>query len=222
VLEALFNSEHFFEPANRGCMIKSPVDFVVGQVRELGLRLPDSSKFEAQNKMWNDLRNYSAQMGQDLGDPPNVAGWPAYYQVPQFHEIWVDTSTYPIRKTTYEGLGTNGLSTNQQMLTNESKGLKTTYDFVDWAKKLDNPSDPNELINEAVFLLYGVGISKEIKDQLKTNYLLQGQVSDYYWTDAFETYVADPNTNDPNANKVPVILRDLIVFMQSAAEYHLC
>ncbi len=222
VLRALFNSEHFFDPENIGCMIKSPSDFVAGQVRELGLQIPDATKYEAQNKMWNDLRNSAALMGQDLGDPPNVAGWPAYYQEPQYHEIWIDTATYPIRKTTYETLGNSGLSTNQQMLTDASKGIKAKIDFVAWAQKLDNPLDPNDLITEAVFLLYGVTVSQDVKDQLKTNYLLQGQVTDYYWTNAFNLYVADPNTTDPDAKKVPVILRDLIVFMQSAAEYHLC
>jgi len=222
VLRALFNSEHFFDLENIGCMIKSPSDFVVGQVRELGLRLPDATKYEAQNKMWNDLRNSTASMGQDLGDPPNVAGWPAYYQEPQYHEIWIDTATYPIRKTAYETLGNTGLATNAQMYTNESKNIKAKIDFVGWAQKLDNPLDPNDLITEAVFLLYGVTVSQDVKDQLKTNYLLQGQVTDYYWTNAFNLYVANPNTNDPDAKKVPAILRDLIVFMQSAAEYHLC
>ena len=222
VLSALFQSEHFFDPENRGCMIKSPVDFVVGQVRELGLQLPDATKYEAQYKMWNDLRNSTSSMGQDLGDPPNVAGWPAYYQVPQFHEIWVDTTTYPVRKTTYETLTKNGLATNAQMFTEESKNVKSVIDYVGWAKKLDNPSDPNALIDEAVELLYGVGISQEVKDDLKTTYLLQGQASDYYWTDAFTKYVANPNTTDPDAKKVPAILKDLLVFMQSAAEYHLC
>lgn len=222
VLSALFQSEHFFDPENRGCMIKSPVDFVVGQVRELGLQLPDASKVEAQYKMWTDLRNSSSAMGQDLGDPPNVAGWPAYYQVPQFHEIWVDTTTYPVRKTTYETLTKNGLSTNAVMFTDISKNVKSTIDFVGWAKKMDNPSDPNALIDEAVELLYGVGVSQEVKDNLKSTYLLQGQASDYYWTNAYTLYAANPNTTDPDAKKVPTILKDLLVFMQSAAEYHLC
>ena len=31
-------------------------------------------------------------MQQDIGDPPNVAGWPAYYQVPMFYEIWINSS----------------------------------------------------------------------------------------------------------------------------------
>ncbi|HMV24971.1 MAG TPA: hypothetical protein PKA71_11605, partial [Saprospiraceae bacterium] len=96
------------------------------------------------------------------------------------------------------------------------------FDFVAWAQKLDAPDDPNALIEEAVKLLYGVDVSQEVKDYLKTSFLLQGQASDYYWTNAFNLYVTDPNTKDPDAMKVPAILRDLILYMQSAAEYHLC
>ncbi|GAB1397398.1 hypothetical protein MASR1M65_21770 [Saprospiraceae bacterium] len=222
VLKALFESEHFFDPENRGCMIKSPVDYVVGQIRELGMQLPDASKYEAQYKMWGELRAAASNMGQDLGDPPNVSGWPAYYQVPQFHEIWVDTSTYPVRKANTESLNKYGMSTNAVMFTDESKNLKVKFDFVAWAQKLDAPDDPNALIEEAVKLLYGVDVSQEVKDYLKTSFLLQGQASDYYWTNAFNLYVTDPNTKDPDAMKVPAILRDLILYMQSAAEYHLC
>ena len=35
VLSALFKSEHFFDVLNQGCMIKSPVDQVIGCMREL-------------------------------------------------------------------------------------------------------------------------------------------------------------------------------------------
>ncbi|HNM55186.1 MAG TPA: hypothetical protein PKJ82_13605, partial [Saprospiraceae bacterium] len=60
-----------------------------------------------------------------------------------------------------------------------------------------------------------------VKDQLKKNYLLQGQNTDYYWTNAFNAYVANPNTTDPDAKKVPGILRDLYIDMVGAAEFNL-
>ena len=69
--------------------------------------------------------------------------------------------------------------------------------MIDFVKEFDNPSDPNALINEAVELMFGVSVSQSIKDSLKTNYLLLGQASDYYWTDAYNTYIANPSTTDP-------------------------
>ena len=158
----------------------------------------------------------------DIGDPPNVAGWPAYYQTPSFHEMWVDTSSYPERKSAYESLCINGLTTSANTFTPESKSIPIKINFVDFVKEFDNPSDPNALINEAVELMFGVSVSQSIKDSLKTNYLLLGQASDYYWTDAYNTYIANPSTTDPEGKRVPTMLRDLFVYMQSAAEYHLC
>ncbi|HEY0273496.1 MAG TPA: DUF1800 domain-containing protein, partial [Chitinophaga sp.] len=40
VLSALFKSEHFFDPGNMSCLIKSPVDFVVGMCREFNIQFP--------------------------------------------------------------------------------------------------------------------------------------------------------------------------------------
>jgi hypothetical protein len=56
---------------------------------------------------------------------------------------------------------------------------------------------------------------------LKTGYLLLGQVNDIYWTNAYQTYVGDPNTTDPVAQLVPTLLAGLFVDMQGAAEHQL-
>ncbi len=227
VLKALFSSEYFFKQEHRGCMIKSPTDFNVGMIRQFEYPLPDASKLEAQYYMWNLIRSNVLNSGQDINDPPNVAGWPAYYQTPSFHEIWVDTSTYPARKTAYENT-----SKNTYALTNKDKvydgvnspsyGFTTKMNFVEFVKKFENPSDPNALINEAAELLLGAPLSQAVKDQLKTNYLLLGQSSDYYWTDAYDVYLANPNTNDPESRRVPTMLQDLFIYLMSSAEYHLC
>jgi uncharacterized protein (DUF1800 family) len=227
VLKALFSSEYFFKQEHRGCMIKSPTDFNVGMIRQFEYPLPDASKLEAQYYMWNLIRNNVLNSGQDINDPPNVAGWPAYYQTPSYHEIWVDTSTYPARKSAYENT-----SKNTYALTNKDKvydgvnspsyGFSTKMNFVEFVKKFDNPSDPNALINEAAEMLLGVPLSQTVKDQLKTNYLLLGQSSDYYWTDAYDVYLANPNTNDPESRRVPTMLQDLFLYLMSSAEYHLC
>lgn len=226
VVKALFGSEYFFKAEHRGCMIKSAIDYNVGIMRSFEYPLADDSKVDAQYYMWNLIRTYNLNAGQDVNDPPNVAGWPAYYQIPSFHELWIDTSTYPVRKTTYEALSRNTftLSNNSTYggTTNPSYGFRTKINFVDFVKKFDSPADPNELIAEATDLLLGGRISQSVRDQLKTNFLLLGQAQDYYWTDAWEIYIADPSTNDPEAKRVPAMLQELFMYLMSSAEFHLC
>ena len=45
VLNTLFKSEHFFDVLNQGCLIKNPVDLMVGMCRELNVVFPDASDY---------------------------------------------------------------------------------------------------------------------------------------------------------------------------------
>lgn len=221
VVEALLTSDHFFSADVRACMVNSAVDFTIGTLRTLGMPAPDDTQFEAQYRVWRDVYNATGLIGQYVGEPPNVAGWPAYYQFPQFDELWMDSATYANRKLIYEAVSYVGLSTPALMVQPQSQGLQFNISFVDLVAQFADPADPNALIAEAVDLLFAVDVSQGIKDQLKTNYLLFGQTSDYYWSDAYTTYVADPNTTDPAAQLVPTILLLLFLDMQGAAEHHL-
>lgn len=64
----LLLSDAFWAPDSRGSLVKSPVELVVGAVRQFGLQPPDSAP----------LVRKSAQLGQNLLVPPNVKGWPGY------------------------------------------------------------------------------------------------------------------------------------------------
>ncbi|MGB4817657.1 MAG: DUF1800 domain-containing protein [Saprospiraceae bacterium] len=222
LLKAFFTADYFFKPELRGAMIKSGMQFVIGKTRAFGYQIPDASKFEAQYYYWSVFKNYARNMGQDIMDPPNVAGWPAYYQVPQFHEMWVDTATYPERKNFYENISKNGLNSGTFYYQDVSKNVKVTVDFVAFAKQFSVPENPNILVAEACDLLFGVPVSQAVKDQLKTSFLLENQSSDYYWTEAWLEYINNPSTTDPEAKRVPTMLKNLFLDMESAAEFHLC
>lgn len=226
VVKALLGSEYFFKVEHRSCMIKSTIDFHVGIMRTLQYPIPNSSQLEAQYYMWNRIHTFNVNAGQDVNDPPNVAGWPAYYQAPSFYQMWLDTSTYPGRKSGYESFARSSFSLNKNNTyggaSSPSYGFTVKYNWVDFVKRFENPSDPNALILEAVELMLGAPVSQNVKDQLKTNYLLLGQTTDYYWTDAWEVYLANPNTTDPEARRVPTMLQDLFIYLMSSAEFHLC
>jgi len=65
LLRTILMSKAFRSDENRGTMIKSPVELVVGTVRLLNISSPPIKKF----------KNIQFKMGQTLFDPPDVKGW---------------------------------------------------------------------------------------------------------------------------------------------------
>lgn len=221
VMQALLTSDRFFSADVRACMINSPVDFAVGKLRQLGMPMPTPAQFEAQYRIWMDVYNVCGFAQQELADPPNVAGWPAYHQFPQYDRVWMDSSSYAFRKLIYEYVSFIGLSTPAQMVQPQSQNLVFKIHFPDFVSQFANPANPNTLLSEACEYLMAVPVSQQVRDQLKLNYLLFGQTNDLYWTYAWSTYAADPNTTDPAGSLVPTILLLLFLDLQSAAEHHL-
>jgi uncharacterized protein (DUF1800 family) len=87
VLNELFLSDAFWAPSSRGTLVKSPVDLVVGTVRQFDFSYTDVTPFA--------LR--AAQLGQNLLVPPNVKGWPGQNE-------WINTTTLLERKRFTEQL----------------------------------------------------------------------------------------------------------------------
>lgn len=66
LLRRLFTSSQFWAPENRGVLVKSPVELIVGTIRLFQLPIKETDV----------LAKYGKRLGQDLFDPPNVKGWP--------------------------------------------------------------------------------------------------------------------------------------------------
>ena len=81
LLRAMLLSEAFWSPANRGAIIKSPVDLVVGTMHTFGIR-PLTMR---------PAVTASALLGQNVFSPPNVKGWPG-------GEAWINSATLLGRK----------------------------------------------------------------------------------------------------------------------------
>ncbi|MDQ3100935.1 MAG: DUF1800 domain-containing protein [Bacteroidota bacterium] len=221
VLHALFTSEYFFSTQVRACMIMSPADLVIGSIRKFEMPLPDTSQIEAQYRIWRDIYGLCSYSGQDLMDPPNVAGWPAYHQFPIYDNIWLDSATYPARKNAVRSILVNGFATANNVYQASSANLSFKVDLVALVSGFTDPMDPNALVADAAELMMAVPISITVRDQLKTNYLLFGQQNDVYWSDAYELYIADPTTTNMTAQLVPSILLWLLIDITGAAETQL-
>lgn len=68
LLRALLLSDAFWAERHRGTLVKSPVELIVGTLRRFDLPAPPDTQLLALGR----------QMGQELFDPPDVKGWPAY------------------------------------------------------------------------------------------------------------------------------------------------
>ena len=211
VLSALFKSEHFFDVVNQGCYIKSPVDLVVSVCREFGIVFPNATDYVNAYNMWSFMQGYAALLQQNIGDPPNVAGWAAFYQAPQFHETWINADTYPRRNLFTDTMIGPGYTRS---------GQKIIIDPVAFTKKLSNPSDPNILMNDALRILFRIDLSATSKTALKNQILLSNQAQDYYWTNAWAAYISNPTA--ANYQVVYTRLRDLYKYLMDLAEYQLC
>jgi hypothetical protein len=212
VLSALLKSEHFFDVLNQGCLIKSPVDQVIGCMREFGVVFPPiATQYADTYGMWNYIRNWLTNMGQNIGDPPDVSGWPAYYQEPAFHELWISADTLPKRNQFTDIMVMNGYT---------RMGKKIMIDVIAFTKTLSNPGDPNILISDVLSILYRVPLSETSKQNIKQSILLTGQTQDYYWTNAWNAYIVDP----ANAAATTIItnrLKSLYQYLMNLSEYQL-
>ena len=149
-------------------------------------------------------------MQQDSCDPPNVAGWPAYYQEPQYYEIWINSDTLPKRM---------GLATAMIYTGYTRGGYKLIVDVLAFTAKIPNASNPNTLIDNLLELLMPRTVDAAVKYILKAA-LLNGQAQDYYWTDAWNAYVAN-NNDTVNKNYCTNQLRLAISYILNLAEFQL-
>jgi uncharacterized protein (DUF1800 family) len=78
--ERLFSADWFYDAANVGVRIKSPVELIAGLRRTLGVQVDNALP----------LLGYQKALGQTLFMPPNVAGWPG-------GRNWIDSSSLLLR-----------------------------------------------------------------------------------------------------------------------------
>ena len=160
--------------------------------------------------MWGYVQSVASNLQQNIGDPPNVAGWPAYYQAPQFYEIWINADTLPKRNQFTDRFAGSGYTRN---------GSTILIDPIAFADGLSNPADPNALIADSLAMMYSIPVSQALKDFLKT-ILLSGQSTDIYWTSAWTDYKNNPS----NASFYKIVLTRLLSFykyLMNLAEYQL-
>ena len=96
VLRALLSSDHFYNICSIGPMIKNPIDFIINMFVQFEIPFPNDI-LRAYN-IYARLAGVFEGFGMNYYEPPNVAGWKAYYQEPLFYRTWITAATLPLRQ----------------------------------------------------------------------------------------------------------------------------
>ena len=212
VMSALLKSDHFYNMAySSACLIKSPLDFVLGLMREYQVKMPDPTDFASSYNAWEMILQTTATLQQEILRIPEVAGWFAYFQGAAYHELWINSVTYTERNAFTDQMISSGLMLNMVPL---------LIDPLAFAASLSNPSDPNQLMTDSLNILYRVPLSADTITGLKQTILLGGLNTDYYWTAAWQNYLANP-TDPVIKGTVFTRLQTLYKYLMNLPEYHL-
>lgn len=207
VLEALFQSDHFFSEEAYGCSIKSPIDFHIGMIRQFEMEL--STDMATLYKQTVGVYYNANQLGMQYYKPPNVAGWKAYYQEPGLHRIWINSVSLPKRiNFAYKGV-------NQGF---DFEGSLFEFDPLKIVLKMEVQTDPNKVIEDFGKIFLPKPLSVGQINALK-EVLIPG-LPDFEWEVEYLEYASDPQ-NENLAGPVRNRIRKMLTVMTSMAEYHL-
>ena len=197
VLEELFQSDHFFDISVRGAIIKNPIELIFSMFNTSSSK--PNFDLATNYEMYLNEYYYADYLGQNYAAPPNVGGWPAYYQAPSFSKLWIN-STYIKQRFSvayYLTLHT-GVEVNNNFLKVNAIQLLSTFDM---------PSDPVAVIDELCLLFFPKGASDSEKVLLKN--ILTNSLPDFEWTLQYNEYMANQNDatySDPVRIRIESVL----------------
>ena len=113
LLSAVLTSEAFWAQRNKGALIKSPIEILVGTVRMIPYPRESITA----------MVNLCRLLGQELFDPPNVKGW-------QGGEHWISTQTLLVRTSYLTKLSRGDL--NQRVETGLKLPQASEQELVEW------------------------------------------------------------------------------------------
>ncbi len=185
-LRQLFKSAHFFDDAFIGARIKSPAEILVGFFRETSHASTDNTLAR--------FREIGFSLGQDILNPPNVAGWPGYS--PDQYRAWLTTGTVPERQGYVDAVIFGD-------------GAFDELDPIPLAETLSDPTSAPAIVDDFAKHFLVAEISPEMLDYM-TGILLDG-VPVWEWYNIY--------THDQEAARNR--LRGLLSFMTNLPEYQL-
>ncbi len=223
VLLQLLTSEHFYDADDTlsndeivGALIKSPLDLALQALSFFDLPIPDA--VGEYDKHYNTFYNSAVRYrmlelaGMPLFYPWDVAGYPGYYQDPDFNRQFFNSATIISRYKLPQMLLTGTFAWGGQA----AESIGTKLDIAAWVKDsgtISDPSDSYVVVEELVQYLF-----PEEPDGDRLNHFLEivflDGIPPFDWTIDWNEYVS---SGDDMAVKIP--LQRLVNALLYAPEY---
>jgi uncharacterized protein (DUF1800 family) len=210
-LKVLLKSEHFFQ--STACMMKSPIDLIMSASRGLGINPPQGDVEDEYDHAYN-FYAMSSDIEQALFYHPNVAGWKAYYQAPQFGKLWINNLLLPKRHQFCKLMVEGGIFSYLDV----NYSVTAKVPVLGIVNGIPNASDPNVLITQLVEIMFNYPITANQVASLK-DVLIPG-LPDFEWTVEYSDYLSNP-TNQALAASVENKLRNLFSVMVRMSEFQI-
>lgn len=184
VVRALLTSAHFYEVTNRGAIIKNPIELVFSMLNSTGSKISYTTPINYD--FYSQLGDICAVMGMNYFRPPNVGGWPAYYQAPNYTKLWINSSYINLRF-----LISSVLTLTDNFKSKIDKTKSWQIDLIAFIQGLSSPADPVQLIDDFALIFCAKGLSIEAKAKLKS--ILTNGLPDFEWSVQYADYLKNPS-----------------------------
>jgi hypothetical protein len=158
VLSTLLKSVMFHTDEVRGAKIKSPIELIIGTMRQFNVLTPD----------YVYMRQVADQIKQVLFSPPNVSGWDG-------DKVWINTTTLPARHIFTDAV-VNGKKPNGGDLTFQ-------IDLVEYVRTFPSSEDAVQLIDDLATIFLQFPLSENRREYLLDTLLDGAEVYDWSTND---------------------------------------
>ena len=189
LFKKLFKSEHFFNSSASNVIIKSPIDLMVFIEKEFDFVKPNNFT----NSLTNYLRARTMDMGQQILNPVDVAGW-------QENQDWISTGTLPMRWEFGDYLLNRYYAANKEQFRTL---LKTMV-----GENIDDPEFIVKTVKDYIFCNYDI-MNDELNDAIS---IFIGDVPENYFNGGGWSI---------NDSTVPKQFYDLLRFFVTLPEFQL-
>ncbi len=223
MMRKLLKSQHFYDMDDSvnadeiiGGIIRSPLELALQSITFFGITIP--------SPYTENVKHYFTFYGQGVYErmlglanlnlfyPPDVAGYPAYHQEPEYSRNWFSSTSIISRYKLPQMLLTGKRSVGGSP--NSSIGIK--LDIVPWIKNSGitlDPSNPYQLVKDLLEYMLPVKVDTDRFNYFYDQVFLNGlPPSD--WTYEWQNYLA---TNNQTEVKIP--LERLIYHIMYSPEY---